>query len=161
MEKEEEEKGKKMIKEGVQMLKALRNEHLPRMKDDIVILSSKEYDVLLESNDPNNQVARLMKTMHKVFNETRGSRPVLLFEGDHFIAKDKYYSKYQSKSKSIITALTNYIEFMQENRRPMSDAGVDNSKYKYFFPPTVNLEFSEEPDIENPEAEEPEEAKVN
>lgn len=126
-----------MMVKSVNLMKELRDEYMPQVKDDVVILSAAEYDVLLEKNDPNNQLAKLLNTMQKIFLTTRGCRPQLLFEGEHYIAKDKYYSKVSFKSKSILKALQEYIDHILETRKSMEITPIDDSKFDYFYPPTV------------------------
>jgi hypothetical protein len=126
-----------MMVKSVDLMKELRDEYMPQVKDDVVILSAAEYDHLLEKNDPNNQLAKLLNTMQKLFMSTRGCRPQLLFEGDSFVTRDKYYSKESFKSKSILKALQDYIDHMLETRKPMDITPIDDSKFDYFYPPTV------------------------
>lgn len=150
-----------MIKEGVRVMKEIRNTHLPQMQNDVIILTGVEFDTLLEKNDPNSQLAKLLKTMQGLFKDTRGCRPQLLFEDGMFIAKDKYYAKEVFSGKSVITALTNYIEHVHDARLPMEDAGIEHSKYKYFYPPTVKIDIEkgkslDGSDEENDEESEPE-----
>jgi hypothetical protein len=127
----------KMMVESVDLMKELRDEYLPQSREDVVILSAAEYEELLQKHDPNNQLAKLLKTTSGIFQNTRGCRPQLLFEGDFYVARDKYYSGYQAKSKSILKALTNYIEHIMETRKPMSETPIETSIYDYYYPPTV------------------------
>lgn len=126
-----------MMVKSVDLMKELRDEYMPQVKDDVVILSAAEYDVLLEKNDPNNQLAKLLATTQKIFQTTRGCRPQLLFEGEFYIAKDKYYSKVSFKSKSILKALQDYIDHVLKTRKSMSITPIEDSKFEYFYPPTV------------------------
>lgn len=119
------------------IVKEFRDENLGHVKNDVIVLTSFEYDTIVQEHDPNDQLAKLLATMQKIYTETRGCRPTLLFEGEYFVARDKYYSKVQFKAKHILDVLRKYIDHVIDTRKPMSETPIETSRYVYYYPPTT------------------------